>query len=332
MSDCKKTKALLYREHGKVDEVLNCEEKELLDLKPDQVCVQLAAAAIHPSDFGMISGTYGKLKTLPAVAGREAVGRIIEVGRFLERKLLGRLVRIPEEYGVWQEHFQLPHSSLQMVPEGVDPLQAALVAVNPVTAYRLLRDFVPLERGDWVIQNAGNSAVGIAVIQLAREMGVHTASLVRTVDWIEPLQKLGADLVLPDERDSVQLIQDIVPSGKCRLGLNSIGGNSVLNVIQSLDPGGVVVTFGAMAFSKIRFPTRQLIFDDITLRGFWMDRWNRTHTQQEREDLLEKIYKRIQAGVIHTPVAATYALEDYREAMEAHGKPHWGKILFVPAS
>ena len=29
--------------------------------------------------------------------------------------------------------------------------------VNTVSAYRMLKDFVKLEKGDWVIQNAANS-------------------------------------------------------------------------------------------------------------------------------------------------------------------------------
>lgn len=31
--------------------------------------------------------------------------------------------------------------------------------VNPPTAYNMLRDFIKLDRGDWVVQNGGNSAV-----------------------------------------------------------------------------------------------------------------------------------------------------------------------------
>lgn len=58
----------------------------------------------------------------------------------------------------------------------------------------MLSDFVPLnpsnpldqnqndkkkEKQQWVIQNGGNSAVGIAVIQIAKSWGVKTINLVR---------------------------------------------------------------------------------------------------------------------------------------------------------
>ena len=44
---------------------------------------------------------------------------------------------------------------------------AATLGVNPCTAYRMLLDFVSLKSGDVIIQNCANSAVGMAVIQVA---------------------------------------------------------------------------------------------------------------------------------------------------------------------
>ena len=52
------------------------------------------------------------------------------------------------------------------LPPGMTVPGGATVGVNPSSAYRMLRDFVPLQPGDTVIQNAANSAVGIAVIQV----------------------------------------------------------------------------------------------------------------------------------------------------------------------
>lgn len=57
---------------------------------------------------------------------------------------------------------------------------AATIAVNPCTAYRLLRDFVKLNPGDYIIQNGANSMVGMAVIQMARLMNIKTINIVRT--------------------------------------------------------------------------------------------------------------------------------------------------------
>lgn len=75
----------------------------------------------------------------------------------------------------------MPASSLFPVPRssGLSEVQAATLSINPGTAYRMLKDFVPVRRGDWIVQNGGNSQVGLAVIQLAREWGIKTINFVR---------------------------------------------------------------------------------------------------------------------------------------------------------
>ena len=55
------------------------------------------------------------------------------------------------------------------LPDEADPLQLAMMTINPPTAALLLREFVTLEPDEWVIQNAANSAVGLYLVQLARD-------------------------------------------------------------------------------------------------------------------------------------------------------------------
>lgn len=76
---------------------------------------------------------------------------------------------------------------------------AATMAVNPCTAYRMLKDFVNLEKNDTVMLNAANSGVGIAVIQIAKQLGLNTVNIIRsreTEDELKTqLKKLGATYV-----------------------------------------------------------------------------------------------------------------------------------------
>ena len=67
-----------------------------------------------------------------------------------------------------------------------------------MTAWRLLHDYVDLERGDWLIQNAANSAAGRAVIQIAHELGYRTVNVVRRGELIEELRAEGGDVVFVD--------------------------------------------------------------------------------------------------------------------------------------
>lgn len=80
---------------------------------------------------------------------------------------------------MWVQKSKAKESALLKVRNDVPGPYAATVAINPSTAYRLLRDFVSLKPGDVIVQNGANSMVGYAVVQLAREMGVKTINIIR---------------------------------------------------------------------------------------------------------------------------------------------------------
>jgi NADPH:quinone reductase-like Zn-dependent oxidoreductase len=44
-----------------------------------------------------------------------------------------------------------------------------MLKVNPATAYLMLKKYVKLQPGDWIIQDAANSAVGQYIIRLAKD-------------------------------------------------------------------------------------------------------------------------------------------------------------------
>lgn len=79
-------------------------------------------------------------------------------------------------------------SLVLQIPSDVDLVVASMMNVNPCTAYRMLKDFVPLKPGDTVIQNGGNSAVGQLVIQLCKIWNYKSVSVVRDRPNIQELK------------------------------------------------------------------------------------------------------------------------------------------------
>lgn len=321
--------ALSYSSFGVPSEVLELKEVDLPSPAPDEVSLRLLASPINPSDFGMIQGSYGRTRALPAVAGREGVAEVVEVGMSVASVRVGDRVVFPAEAGTWQGAAVVKADALVVLPENIPLEFAAMVMVNPPTAWRILRD-ANLAAGSWVVQNAANSAVGIFVIQMARHLGLRTLNVVRHERWVEPLKALGADVVVLEESGYEKELESHLGKERPALAINSIGGQSALRLLRSLGRGGVHVTIGAMSFEPVRFPTRQLIFDGISLKGFWMDRWYREHSEQRRQVMFDNLFKLARAGVIHVPVAARYPLAQYREALAANSETRLGKVLFVP--
>lgn len=187
-----------------------------------------------------------------------------------------------------------------------------------------------LQEGDWVLQNAANSAVGQFVIQMARCLGFKTINVVRKEDYISPLKAMGADHVVLEESGYEKEIAKLTDGAGVRLALNSVGGNSALRQIKALGYGGHQVTFGAMTGEAIRFPTRQLIFNQIHLSGFWLDNWYRQNSRDRVQIMMDRIFALMKEGKIHAPVAGTFPLSQFQEALSADKTPKMGKILLVP--
>lgn len=321
--------AIRYHETGNPSEVIQGEMLDYPEPAAGKVLIQLLAAPIHPSDFGMIAGSYGRSRDLPAVAGREGVGQVVVRGDGVESVEVGQRVRMPENKGVWQRYVIESADALTCVPDDISVEQAAMAFVNPPTAWRILEDFIQLKPGDWVIQNAANSAVGQCLIQLAHERGLHTLNVVRDAKWEVPLKEMGADVVVLEDSDYFKQLKTLTGGAKPRLGLNSVGGDSVSRIIRCMADAGVVVTFGGMASEPVRFPTRYLIFNDVRLTGFWMDRWYRNASDETRDAMLNAIYAAIRAEKLHCPVDTVYPLEEYKEALaHAASGGRNGKVLF----
>ncbi len=322
-------KAICHQEFGRPLEVLRLEDVKQAEPQVGEVRVRLLAATINPSDYGMIAGSYGRLRELPAVAGREGVGVVEAIGRGVTRVGVGARVRFPEA-GAWQETACMPAANLLLVPADVPIGQAAFSFINPPTAYCLLQKMVDLAPGSWVVQNAGNSTVGLAVIQMAKTMGFKTISQVRRGELIAPLKALGADHVVIEGSGWAKQLKELTGGEPIQLALNSIGGESASDQIKALGEGGTQVTFGGMVGDLVRFPTRFLIFNDVRLVGFWWDQWCQKAGSQGLNQVMSAVYGMMRDGTLKLPVEATYSFAEYEAAIKHDQQPRLGKVLLKP--
>ena len=322
-------KAICHHEFGRPLEVLRLEDVKQAEPQVGEVRVRLLAATINPSDYGMIAGSYGRLRELPAVAGREGVGVVEAIGRGVTRVGVGARVRFPEA-GAWQATACMPAANLLLVPADVPIEQAAFSFINPPTAYCLLQKMVDLAPGSWVVQNAGNSTVGLAVIQMAKTMGFKTISQVRRGELIAPLKALGADHVVIEGSGWAKQLKELTGGEPIQLALNSIGGESASDQIKALGEGGTQVTFGGMVGDLVRFPTRFLIFNDVRLVGFWWDQWCQKAGSQGLNQVMSAVYAMMRDGTLKLPVEATYSFAEYEAAIKHDQQPRLGKVLLKP--
>src|SRR5258708_5794813 len=158
----------------------------------------MEAAPVNASDFRLVRGYCGVRPELPSPVGGEGVGRVIDAGGAAGTRLVGRRVVILPTYeqGTWADKVATSYRNVVPVREDADPLQLAMLPINPATAYLLLHKYAKLAAGDWVGQNAANSAVGRWVIALARLRGLKTLNIVRREAAAQIVRDAGGDRVI----------------------------------------------------------------------------------------------------------------------------------------
>lgn len=325
----KNVSAIVYHEHGNPAEVVRVEKQELPELKNGDIRIRILAAPINPADLNTIEGKYPVRPPMPAVPGVEGAGVVEAAGEEVTHLNIGDQVLVPHGVGTWREACVCPGHGVVAVPEGIDPAQAAMLKINPATAWRMLHDFVELKPGDWVIQNGGNSGVGRAVIQISKELGLRTVSIVRRKELIAELEAEGADVVLTDDVDFRKEIPARTGGAKIKLGLNSVGGESALHVANALAPHGTHVTFGAMAMKPVTIPNGLLIFKDLRFRGFWVTKWYEEATVAERQEMFKQLFALAGRGILKTKIEREYPISEAKEAiLRAQQGSRDGKIVF----
>jgi hypothetical protein len=137
---------------------------------PGQLAVAIEAAPINPSDLNLIRGIYGVRPDLPAALGGEGVGRVIAVGDGVDPSRIGtRVLVIPTlEQATWRERTVLDERNAVPIDLNGDPLQLAMLGINPITAYCLLHGYVKLAPGAWVAQTGASSATAGYVLAMVQ--------------------------------------------------------------------------------------------------------------------------------------------------------------------
>jgi len=328
--------AVTYEEHGDPMKVLEGKtltfETDPSSLNSNEVYLRMLAAPINPADINMIQGVYPVKLTLPLIAGFDGIGEVLSVGSAVKSFQSGDWV-VPNavsrtRIGTWRTHTVCEEENLWKIPNDIPLLSAATLAVNPCTAYRMLTDFVDLGKGDVVIQNGSNSAVGQAVIQIAAAMGLQTVNIVRDRPNNEMIVKwlidMGATHVITQEfAHSPEMKMLMGTMRQPKLALNCVGGKGIADILKYMERKSTMVTYGGMSKRPLMVPTGSFIFNDVRLRGFWMSQWNKEHVNSpERREMWHYLCGLVRKGRLFPPIYRTVPLEHFKDGIKRTMEPY----------
>lgn len=295
-----------------------------------EVLVEMVATPINPSDLLILHGVYGALPNLPTVPGKEGVGRVLAVGPDVANFVVGQRVLLPLNAGTWRERLTVAAHQIVAASDDAPIEQLAMATLNPLAAYFVLHTIQKLEAGEWIVQNAANSAFGRWVIEHAKARGIRTVNVVRRAAQCAPLRKLGADVALADGPELGKRVKAAMRGAPVRLALDAVGGGATTRMTSCVDHGGTVVCLGTMGGDAGYVGTNDLVFRDIHVRGFWFASSRAQLPQEWLTEVTTQVLDTISKGAVTIPVEATYPLSRIKEAVEhAEREGRHGKILLV---
>lgn len=324
-------RALVQQKFGNPAEELSVEEVEAPTPGPGEALVRVLLSPIHNHDLWTVRGSYGFKPEMPARAGTELVGVVEALGEGVEGLSVGQRVASGGTFGAWAEYVVAPARGLVPVPDGIDDEAASQLVSMPFSAIALL-DSLELSEGDWLVQNAANGAVGRLVAQLAAARGVHVLGLVRRAEGVEELRAQGIEGVVATDDDGWRdRVRGIVGDAPVVAGVDSVGGSAAGDVVSLLGEGGVLVVFGAMASPTLEISSGDVIFKQVTVKGFWGSKVFPAMDAAKRTALMGELVTGIASGSLTLPVERVYPLEEIADAARANEEPgRSGKVLLRP--
>ena len=270
---------------------------------PGEVRIRVRAASVNPTDTGVRDGSRAEAlrrDSPPYIPGMDAAGIIDEIGAGTTTELsIGDSVMamvIPTgAHGAYCESVVLAADSVVKIPAGVTVVEASTLPMNGLTARQSL-DQLGLRAGQTLAVTGAAGCYGGYVVQLAKAEGLRVIADASSADE-QLVRDLGADVVVPRGDDIAAKIRKVVPEGVDGLADGAVQRELAVGAVR--DGGAFVSVRGWAANGE-----RGIVFHRTSVRDY-----------NHRADLLDRLRKQVEDGVITLRVAATYSPE---QAAEAH--------------
>ena len=320
--------ALVHPAFGEAEDVLALAEQPLPEPAAGQVRLRIVLSPIHNHDLWTVRGTYGFKPELPARSGTEALGIVDALGEGVEHLTIGQRVATGGTFGAWAEYIVANAAGLIPVPDGLPDESAAQLVSMPFSTITLL-EFLEVNEGDWIVQNAANGAVGRMLAQLGAARGVNVLGLVRRAEGVEELRAQGIEHVIStDQDDWREQAARITGGAPVVAGVDSVGGTASGDVLSLLSEGGTLVAFGAMNSPVMQIASSDVIFKQATVKGFWGSKVMPALDPATRGALFGELVQRVTDGTLTLPVAGVFDAADIADAVRLSKTPgRVGKVL-----
>lgn len=312
-----------------------------------EVLIQVGACGLNNTDLNLRRGWYsqgddtsqtGWQSTPPAfpiIQGADVVGQIVAVGPGVPANRIGERVIVnptlykadpenpmtidfigSERPGGFAEYVCIPATNAHDITSDLTDAELATFPTAYLTAWHMLKR-AQVVTDETVLVTGASGGVGSALVQLAQTLGAHAIAIVGRGKE-HAARDLGAMAVIP--RDTPDL-EAALADYAIDVVADVVGGKGIATFMNIINPGGRIVTAGAIAGPLVEIDLRTLYLRHLMLIG---------STLGTASDFAELV-STIESGKVKPLLAMTYPLAELREAQTAFdAKQYFGKIAIVP--
>ncbi len=250
-------RALVIPKHGPPSVF---EEREMPDrrLAPKDLRVRIEAAGVNFADLMGRVGLYPDAPPMPYAPGYEIAGVVEEAGDKVNAAFTpGTRVMATTRFWGYADSARIAQHWAVPIPDSIDFETAAAVPVNYLTAYLGLIHCGNARAGERVLVHGGAGGVGLAVLDLARPLGIELYATAGSDEKCRKLEQLGvAKAFNYRTQDYAEASRKELRGGGYQLILDPLGPESFQKGMDLLEPLGRIVCYGFS--SLVTGPKRKL--------------------------------------------------------------------------
>jgi len=302
--------------------------------KKGEVLVKIHASPINPSDFAYIHGRYPTQKTLPAVAGFEASGKVIATGPdLLSKRLLGKNVNCLSPNngnGTWAQYMVTKNILAIPLNKKINLDQGSMMFINPYSAYAMV-EMALKEKHTAIANTAAASALGQMMIRLCLQKKLNLVNIVRREEQAAMLKEQGAKYVLnSSSKNFTEELKETFNKLNVTLVYDAIGGEMTTMLADALPAGGKISIYGGLSGSACMLNPGLFIFENKSITGFYLTRWIEKQNLPgiiRKSNTIQKNFSDQFYSKIHKKVS----IQNFQEGLNTYLKEMTaGKILIMP--
>jgi NADPH2:quinone reductase len=276
--------------------------------QPHEVLIDVHRVGISFPDLLLSQGLYQIKPEPPFTLGVDFAGTVVEAAHGFEA---GQRVAAVMPYGGAAERVAAPFAAVFPLPDVMSYDDGAALPMNYLTAHFSLAERGQLKPGETVLIHGAAGGVGTATIQVAKAWGARTIAVVSTDEKAKVAEQAGADHVVRVE----SFKDEVAALGGADIVVDVVGGDLFTDSLRILKEQGRLLVVGFAAGQGIpEVKVNRLLLNNIDVRGVGWGAYAMVRPTYMREQW-EALLPHMESGVIKPPIGATYALEEFGQAL-----------------